>query len=152
MSIDLAEDVEDTDDVVLEEPTGLKRYKPGDIVWVRGRVTEVDFDSPSEMYEIVTGVDENGEGYVDESWYAETAVTTFENGDEGLEAGDFVKFRNLPAGRPRLGRIIALRKGRAWIDWEPFDESVDASAAASLSVLMKATPEEIAEVKGSRRA
>lgn len=111
------------------------KYKEGDEIFVirGGVITDVDEDTPGEEYLVRF---EDGE----ETWVDANDVRGPHDSDVALMPEDYVVLKK---GDGTVGQLVALKKGRAWVDWAPFDKNTDVSSAVAIGLLRRADVEEV---------
>lgn len=116
------------------------RFKVGDEVRLIGlTVTEIDPDSEDERYLIA---DEHG---LIDRWVGEEQIAGSTDSDDPIVPGTFVVRRTQPG---RVGKVVAVKKGEAWIDWAPSEPDTVANSASQLHTIRKLTEKEVRQLGG----
>lgn len=128
-----------------------RHFQAGDKVVrnVVGTVLSGPDDDGEYSVKWVYGPGHEHEGALDDEAYypAEDLISMQEESEFPLIPKDYVRHKK----QDNVGQVIAIAKGRAWVDWAPFDPDEDAISAISVSLLVRATPEEVADARGDKK-
>lgn len=116
----------------------MSKFDEGDevILKITGTVQQIDDDDDTVLVTF--------EGAADSMWFDETSLAHIdEDSEDPLRVTDFVRQRGGNEKQSRIGKIKAIHKGQAWIDWSA-DEEV-ASGTQSITSLVRVTLEQARE-------
>lgn len=114
------------------------KYKIGDEILIRAKITDIDKDDDDNPY-----LADDGNGL--ESWISEASIVSTEAGDAPIEPGVWVRAKT---GATVPGKVIAIRKGFAWVDWNPSSEDDTNVSSRQINLLVRLTEKEVRQLAG----
>jgi hypothetical protein len=114
----------------------ILKYKAGDEFFVKMKVTDTDPSDSEDTY-LLEGPDGKFE-----QWVSEEFLDSTNEGEEAIGPGCWVR----PRSGSGVGKVIAIRKGMAWVDWNPNADDDTAVTSRPIGLLIRLTAEELEEM------